>query len=152
MNRETFQTRAQLADVYLGQLQALALELEVVMDAVAANALSPLEESVSKQETLCSSLIKMTVTMNNESLQHTVPTNMPPNSSKVPAPEVEAAVEQKIHATKRAIQTLNQRYAALLKHSGESIALLACLCRSHTEPFQEARASRLKHQTWSCEM
>ena len=142
MNSEALQTRDQLAATYLEQLQALVLEINAAMDAVAANALSRLEESVAKQEMLCASLATMANAVGDEF-----------RSSEQPLPSrLDAALEQKIRVTRGAIRDLNLQYAALLKHSGRSIAVLASLCRSHTGQSQEARGPRLKHQTWSCEM
>jgi hypothetical protein len=143
MNGEALQTRDQIAARYLQQLQALAAEISVATDAIAANALPRFQESVAKQEMLCSSLVTMANTV-SEGI----------HSSDQPLLEhIDAAVEQKIRATSRAIRELNLQYAALLKHSGKSIALLSLLCNSHTgRLFQEARGSRLKYQTWSCEM
>jgi hypothetical protein len=142
MNSEALQTRDQLAATYLEQLQALVFEISAAMDAVAANALSRLEESVAKQEMLCANLVTMANAAGDEF-----------RSSEQPLPSrLDAALEQKIRVTRGAIRDLNLQYAALLKHSGRSIAVLASLCRSHTGQSQEARGPRLKHQTWSCEM
>lgn len=142
MNSEAFQTRDQIAATYLQHLQELAAEISVATDAIAANELATLQASVAKQEMLCASLATMANAV-SEGLR----------SSEQPLrPCIDVAVETKIRATRRAILELNLQYAALLKHSGRSIALLASLCRSHTGRFQEARGPRLKYQTWSCEM
>ena len=142
MSTEALQTRDRLAAAYLQQMQALAVEISVAMDAIAANAMSRFQESVAKQEMLCAGLASM-VNAVSEGLR----TCAQPSLSCV-----DTTVEVKIRATGLAIRELNLQYAALLKHSGKSIALLASLCRSHTGQFQEARGSRLKRQTWSCEM
>jgi hypothetical protein len=142
MNGEALQTRDRIAARYLQQLQALAVEISVATDAIATNALPRFQESVAKQEMLCSDLATMANTV-SEGIR----------SSHQPLVEhIDAAVEMKIRATSKAIRELNLQYAALLKHSGKSIALLSLLCNSHTGRFQEARGSRLKYQTWSCEM
>jgi len=142
MISEALQTRDQLAATYLRQLDALALELSVAMDAVASNALPRFQESVANQEMLCASLMIIANTV-TEGLRF----------SQRPTPSgIEDAVERKIRATSGAIRELNLQYASLLKHSGRSIALLASLCRSHTGQFREAHGIRLKHYTWSCEM
>jgi hypothetical protein len=142
MQDEALQTRDQLAAIYLQQLQALAFEIDVAMGAIATNALASFRESVAKQEMLCESLALMANAVGNQfqSPDRTLPLCL------------DAVVEEKIRATSNAIRNLNLQYAALLKHSGRSIALLASLCRSHTGQFQEARGLRLKHHTWSCEM
>ena len=142
MNDKAVQTRDQLAATYLLQLQALAFEISVAMDAIAANALISFQESVAKQEMLCGVLANMANTISEDV-----------RSSEQPLPVLsDGSVERKIRSTSEAIRQLNLQYAALLKHSGRSIALLASLCRSHTGRFEEARGSRSKRQTWSCEM
>jgi hypothetical protein len=142
MNDEARQTRGQIAATYLQHMQELAFEIKTAMDAIAANALSGFQKSVARQEMLCASLSSMANPVSEESST----TGQPLLSSLDPATEL------KIRATSSAIRELNLQYAALLKHSGKSIALLALLCESHTGRFQEARGARRKHQTWSCEM
>lgn len=142
MNDGALQTRDQIAANYLQQMQELASEISVAMDAIAANTISKFQESVARQEMLCASLATMANTV-SEGFR----------SSEAPLPSsIDGAVERKIRAAGSAIRELNLQYAALLKHSGKSIALLSLLCNSHTGRFQEARGSRLKYQTWSCEM
>lgn len=142
MNDEELQMRDRLAATYLQHLQALALEISVAMDSIAANALTRLQESVAKQEMICDSLVTMAHTGSGG-----IRSRQPSLLSRT-----DASVDLKIRETSAAIRELNLQYAALLKHSGKSIALLASLCRTYTGQFQEARGSRSKHQTWSCEM
>jgi hypothetical protein len=133
--------RDDLGAVYLQQMQALASEITSAMEAIAGNALPRLEESVARQEMICASLKQMAgaVQQSLQTPQRALPEQM------------DEAVAAKIRAANGALQTLNLQYAALLKHSGRSIALLSSLCRTHTGQSQEARGARLKHQTWSCE-
>lgn len=112
----------------LNHLQTLASEIDVAIHCIAHNALGSLEESVAKQEMLCASLMSM-----GAAAARTMPTS-----------ELASAGA---NLGKRSLQ-----YAALLRHSGKSIALLSAHCNSHIHPSQEAREPRLKHQTWSCEM
>ena len=142
MNLDVPQTRDLLAASYLQQLQALAAEIPIAMDAIAAHALPTLQDSIAKQEMLCASLATMAPAFGDGS--HA--------SEQVPAALADSAVEMKIRAARRALVELNMQYAALLKHSGRSIALLISLCRSHSGNFQEALGPRLKRHTWSCEM
>jgi hypothetical protein len=134
MNDKAVLNHEPLGAAYLLQLQALAFEISVAMDAIAANALTSFQESVAKQEMLCSVLANMAKTIRSS--------EQPPL----------ALSDSRIGAASEAIFQLNLQYAALLKHSGRSIALLASLCRSHTGQFHEARGPRSKRQTWSCEM
>jgi hypothetical protein len=142
MNEEAVPSRDQLAATYLQQLHALAFEISVAMDAIAANALTSFQESVAKQEMLCGVLANMANTISERVRSSEQPLLVLSDSS----------VERKIRGTSGTIRELNLQYAALLKHSGRSIALLLSLCRSHTGQFQEARGPRSKRQTWSCEM
>ena len=142
MNDQAIQTHDQLAAAYLLQLQTLAFEISVAMDAIAANALTSFQESVAKQEMLCGVLANMANTITKRVRSSAQPILFLSDSS----------VESRIRATSEAIRELNLQYAALLRHSGRSIAILASLCRTHTGEFQEARGPRSKRQTWSCEM
>jgi hypothetical protein len=142
MNDEAAQTYDQLATSYLQQLQALAFEISVAMDAIARNAITNFQESVAKQEMLCAVLASL---VNSIGASTT-------SSERMPLGLSDNSVARKIQATTTVIQDLNLQYAALLKHSGRSIALLVSLCRTHTGQFQEAGLSRSKRQTWSCEM
>ncbi len=142
MNGKASQTCDQLAATYLQHLQALALEISVAMDAIATNAITTFQKSVAKQEMLCALLATMA---------HTIGENV--RLSGQPSLVLsDVSVEHNIRAASRAIRQLNLQYAALLKHSGRSIALLVSLCRSHTGQHLEAGGSRAKRQTWSCEM
>jgi hypothetical protein len=142
MNDKAVQAHDQLAASYLQQLQALAFEISVAMDAIARNAITTLQESVAKQEMLCAVLAN---------LAHTIGEPVT-SSERLSLVLTDNSVARKIRAASMAIQDLNLQYAALLKHSGRSIALLVSLCRSHTGQLQEAGGSRSKRQTWSCEM
>jgi hypothetical protein len=142
MDEKAIQTHDQLAAAYLLQLQTLAFEISVAMDAIAANALTSFQESVAKQEMLCGVLANMVNTISKRVR----------SSDQLLLILSDSSVEPRIRATSEAIRELNLQYAALLRHSGRSIAILASLCRTHTDQFQEARGSRSKRQTWSCEM
>ncbi len=142
MNGDALQKRDEIAAKYLQQLQELASEISVASDAIAANALPRLQESVAKQEMLCACLTKLA----NKVGEGFGPSQQPSFSG------IDPAVELKIQAASGTIRELNLQYAALLRHSGRTIALLASLCRSHTGQFQEAHGPRLKYQTWSCEV
>jgi hypothetical protein len=136
------QQHDQLAAVYLHQLQGLVCEISVAMDAVAANALSRFQESVAKQERLCFDLVQMANAVGQGY----------PSVRDASQGNVEPAVDREIQLASEALCRVNLSYAALLQHSGRSIALLASLCRNHLGQSEEVRGSRWKRQTWSCEM
>jgi hypothetical protein len=142
MNDTALPTRDQLSSTYLQQLQALAVEITLAMDAIAANELSGFQESVAKQEMLCANLVQMANAVSNGSR----------SSGQQLLASDDSAVDLKIQAASEAVRELNLQYAALLKHSGRSVALLASLCRSHIGQLEGVRGTTLKHQTWSCEM
>jgi len=142
VNDGVLQQRDQIAATYLQEMQELAFEITVAMNAISSNTLSEFQESVARQEMLCSSLASM-ASNKREGVR---------SSEKPLHFSIDAGIELKIRAACGAIRALNLQYAALLKHSGKTIALLSSLCRTHTGQFQEARGPRLKHQTWSCEM
>jgi hypothetical protein len=142
MNDVALQTRDQIAATYLQQMQELAHEISAAMDAIAGNAIPRFQECVARQELLCASLAAMANTV-GEGFR---------SSKESKLSGIDTAVEFKIRAASKAISELNLRYSALLKHSSRSIALLALLCRSYSGQVQEVRGTRLKHQTWSCEM
>ena len=141
MGTERLQKRADLAGLYQQQLQALAFEMRVAMQAIASNSLSTLEASVAKQEMLCHALLKLSARLQQESR----PSDLGPSFPADP-------VEKRTAAAGKALRELNTQYASLLKHSGRSIALLSSLCRSYTGHFPEVRRTMVKRQTWSCEM
>ena len=142
MNSGQHQTRAELANAYQQQLQALGYEIRVAMQAIVSNSLEALESSVASQQVISNQLAKLAKRL-SEQLNST--DNLPEAFPSGP-------VEEKVQTTGRAIHELNAQYAALLKHSGRSIALLSSLCRSHAGQFPEARGTGLKRQTWSCHM
>ena len=112
------------------------------MDAIAANAFSRFQESVSKQEAICASV---------EMLADSIGLNF--DSSNDPSGiTANCALGASIQSKTETIRELNLQYAAVLRHSSKSIALLALLCRSHAGQCQEAHGTRRKYQTWSCEM
>ncbi len=63
MNDKAVQTHDPLGAAYLLQLQALAFEISVAMDAIAANAVTSFQESVAKQEMLLGVLANMAKTI-----------------------------------------------------------------------------------------
>jgi len=136
------QDRNQQAVEYLYVLRSLATELERAMQAIAQNRLSDLEDSVANQETLSGRLDELVREL------------CIPLEAGTPVFQTDTD-DDRMHQILRAsaaLQKLNQRYAALLKHSSRSVALMASLFGSFKGQFQEASGPRLKHQTWSCQM
>lgn len=142
MKGEASEVRDATAVVYLQQLQLLATEMQVAMNAISGNELSTLEESIAKQEMLCAGLTEMAKMMGD---------GLRSSGDGIPRCS-DDSIEFRMMTTSATIRTLNLQYASLLKHSGRSIRLLASLCRSKTGQIREDRRHRSKRQTWSCEM
>lgn len=142
MNHGTLQQRDQIAATYLQQMQELASEISAAMDAIATNKIAKLRECIARQEVLCADLATMANTVSSDLRSSPMPSSF----------GIDPTIERRIQAAGDSIRELNLQYAALLKHSGRSIALLSLLCNSQAGRFQEDRIPRLKRQTWSCEM
>jgi len=142
MRTAAFDVGGQLAAVYLMELQALASEIDVAMEAIATNKVTSLHESVARQERLCDGLrhMAMTFTLHSES-QKTESQG-----------DADIAVRKTIKETIDLICKQNVQYAALLRHSGRSIEILTSLCRSCIGEFSVRSGIKSKRQTWSCEV
>lgn len=134
--------REQLAAEYLRVLQEFSIELDTATNAITRNALAEFEDSVSRQEAL-SAKVRDIVTAINSSWD-TVGQQFSSNEN----PEL----VRQINLTFKRFQHLNLRYAALLKHSSHSVALMSSLCRTYKADLPAASdAAQPKQQTWSCE-
>ena len=125
---------------YLEHLQSMAQELERSMQAIAANSLEPLEESIANQQALAVRLRELAKNLSKSA----------ENGSTAAASEDESLMLQIQSAADR-LRTLNQKYSALLKLTTHSVGLMISLYRSHKGQMQESVGPVLKQQTWSCE-
>jgi hypothetical protein len=127
---------------YLQQLQALAFEISVAMDAIAANALAQLQESVAKQEMLCA------VWWHHGEYRQ----------RKKPVPRAAATGSsdrhrrRKIRATSGAICELNLQVC----RAAQALRQVHCSSRFVVQKphrtIPGGSRARLKQKTWSCEM
>jgi hypothetical protein len=138
----SIETRTVQAGEHLQLLRSLAAELENAMQAIALNDIDSLEQSIANQHELSARLSSLAdqVCAPGRGLR--------PCSSDSIDPELEI----QIRAAARELQQLNLRYSILLRHSSRSVALMASLFSSFRGEFQEASGTRMKHQTWSCQM
>lgn len=142
MNTAGVQDRDLKAVEYLQSLRSLTHELERAMHAIANNAISELEDSIECQQVISARLGELADDM-------CVPLEADPEISVA---GLEEDMRHQIHSASHALQSLNHRYAALIKHSSRSVARMTSLFSSFQGQFQEASGPRLKHQTWSCQM
>jgi CTP-dependent riboflavin kinase len=112
------------------------------MQAIAHNSLPDFEESIGSQQVLSARLAELADEL-------CAPLKAKPTI--IPAAIDEDMMHQ-IRTADGTLQRLNQRYAALLQHSSRSITLMTSLFSSFQGQLQEASGTRLKHQTWSCQM
>jgi hypothetical protein len=136
------QDRDLKAAEYLQSLRSMTRELERAMQAIAGNALTDFEESIDKQQLLSARLAGLADDL-------CVPLETQPAIARV---SIDDDMLRQIRAADDTLQSLNRRYAALLQHSSRSIALMASLFSSFQGQIQEDSGSRLKQQTWSCQM
>jgi hypothetical protein len=126
---------ASQAQAYLHLIEAFAGELEIATGAIIAGMLPTLEESVARQQNECAKLIAWTELMAARRSQE-----------DVPAP-LDTELADRVLAASNILLKLNRRYSALLKHSGETLRLLAGL-----SPSYHGQMDSSKLHTWSCDL
>jgi len=154
MNSSSIQDRNGKLEEYLQLLHSMAFELERAMSAISQNSINSLEESVANQEAFSTRLSELADELGHSS-----------QAASTLRPAVTAdALTQQIHAASSTLQALNRRYATLLKFSSRSVAMMVSLfssyqgqigsyqVNSYQGQIQEGSGSRLKVQTWSCQM
>ena len=128
------------AAAYLERFAALAAAISDAIRAISANSHANLRESVARQEALCDELCSMTGAE-----------AQPAGFSMAALIQTDSAIGARIRATAQSLQKLNLEYAALLRQSGRTIALLASLWRSNSGVLPRSVGADPMRQTWSCE-
>lgn len=142
MNSTGVQDRNGKLVEYLELLRLLAQELECSMRAISQNSLSTLEESVASQQVLAARLHELASDLSK-----------PVDDRSVAASGVgDEGLMGEIRGASETLQTLNRRYAALLKLSSHSVGMMVSLFSSFRGQIQEGSGPRLEHQTWSCQV
>ena len=136
------QDRDQQAMEYLELVCSLTSELKRAMLAISCNALSDLEESIAEQEILTSQLRVL-----HKELWVSKDARL-----AIMHPALDRGLTNEVLLAHRELQELNRVYEAVLRSSSHSASLMASLLDSYKGHFQEASGSRLKYQTWSCQM
>lgn len=133
------QDRNDKGEEYLQHLRLLALELERAMHAISRNSLSEFEDGLRRQETLSARITELAAELRS------------PSHTRVAAYKGDELMQQ-VRIASGALQTLNQRYGALLQHSRRSVAMMVSLFESCNGNLQEGSGSRLNVHTWSCQV
>jgi hypothetical protein len=127
---------------YLQLLRLMAFELDRAMQAIVQNSLTALEDSVANQQVFSERLGELADDLCS-------PVKERPLSVTKHA---DGGLMDQIGAASDALQNLNRRYSALLKHSSHSVALMVSLISSFQGQMQEDSGPRLKQHTWSCQI
>ncbi|MGO8758261.1 MAG: hypothetical protein ACLQG3_09075 [Terracidiphilus sp.] len=120
----------------------MAFEIQRAMSAISGNSIGALEESLANQEAFSTRLMELADELSTPSL---------PDTPARPALSDERVVHQ-IRNASDTLQSLNRRYAALLRFSSHSVALMVSLFSSYQGQFREGSGARMKLQTWSCQI
>jgi hypothetical protein len=127
---------------YLQLLRLMAFELNRAMKAIVQNSLSALEDSVQNQQVFSERLAELADDLCRPASDRPLPST----------PHADSELKDQISAASDALQNLNRRYSALLKHSSHSVGLMVSLFSSFQGQMQEDSGPRLKQQTWSCQI
>lgn len=142
MNANGVQDRNGKLTEYLELLHSLAQELERSMQAISQNSLAPLEDSVANQQVLATRLHELANDLSK-----------PVGNSSAPSTgNQDQGLMRQVRSAADTLQSLNQRYSALLKLSSHSVGLMVTLFSSFRGQIQEGTGPRLEHQTWSCQV
>jgi hypothetical protein len=120
----------------------MAFELERAMSAISQNSIKALEESLANQEAFGTRLVELADDLSEPVRRVSIDYAVAGDDSLMR--QVRVAADD--------LQTLNRRYAALLKFSSRSVAMMISLFSSYQGKFEEDSGSRLKLQTWSCQV
>lgn len=116
---------------YLHDIGALQTELRSAMLAISGNRLSVLEDSLWRQQVLCTSLKHLSRSLSTEA--------------------VERPLLDRIQQASLDLQQLNRTYAQLVQQSSQSTDLLSRLCRSYGDTAPASAIAAAPTPTWSCE-
>jgi hypothetical protein len=115
---------------YLHGMEQLRDEIQTAMLAISGNRLSVLEESLWRQQVLCTSLKHLSHTFASEN--------------------VESPLMDRLRETSLALQNLNRSYLLLVQQASQSNDLLYRLCRGYKDTAPSP-AIHSAQQTWSRE-
>ena len=127
------------AELYLYRVEELSRQLEQAMQAIVTRSLPAFQESVSQQRRTCSQLLALPRYLDRDRAFTVASSDS----------GVDADLSARIAAAGDALQTLNNRYSALLAHTGDTMRLLARLLSGYRTPASAGLAANLS--TWSCE-
>ena len=116
---------------YLQQLESLREEMQAPMLAISGNRLSILEESLWRQQVLCTSLKHLTHSISTQPL--------------------ESSLARRIRESTTALHEVGRTYAALLQQTSEAGDLFLSLCRSYKDAVPSTLPGVASARLLSCE-
>jgi hypothetical protein len=135
------------AQEYLTKLKCLSSELDRAMEAIVSRELPSLRESLYVQRSTCA---RLSYLQQSPKVKQLI-------SSGIGADPASCDLSAEIKAATQSLLTLNARYAALVKHSSETLRLLTGLYRGHFYQAHQghartALAPETGTQSWYCEI
>ena len=134
--------RNEKLEEYLQLLNSMAFEVERAMSAISRNSIDALEESLANQEAFSTRLVELADDLSTPSM---------PEATAGPD-RGDSRIMRQVRTASDRLQSLNRRYAALLKFSSHSVALMVSLFSSYQGQLREGSGARAKLQTWSCQI
>ncbi len=116
---------------YLQELESLREEMQAAMLAISGNRLSVLEESLWRQQVLCTSLKHLSRSLSSD--------------------PVEGSLMRRIRESTAALHDVGRTYSALLQQASESGDLLYRLCRSYKDAAPSPLPGVVTPRLLSCE-
>jgi hypothetical protein len=134
---------------FLACVQALTVEIRIALDAIAANDLLTLTDSICRQEDVCLQL---------ELMPRPVHELARGGGSAREWAQLWGDVESRVATAVEGLRQVSMEYALVLQNSSRSISLLTSLCRGFSGELRPAANDRpsghaniLTRRTWSCE-
>jgi hypothetical protein len=125
---------------HLGQVHALVQAIASAISAIEKNDLIKFESHLAAQETICNRLAGTNWELLSSASRKAASGGNP-----------DTQLWQEIRQAHLALAQLNRVYAALLKSSRKTMALMAALYRSHGEGYDRGFSPSPQRHTWSCE-
>lgn len=132
--------RDALAARYLSLLESLTLEINAGLSALVKRSIHEFRSHLAQQEQLCFELREITMIL----ADRTSP------SFSLPHLGGDSELSSRIFRATQELQTLNRTYGSFLRHSAQSGALLAAVCRSFQDRLRPVSGA-MGQSTLSCE-
>lgn len=127
---------------HLAQVRALTQAIASAISAIEKNNLRQFQDHLAIQETICNRL---------GAIKPALPSSTTTSKESV-AENPDSQLQREIIDAHLALAQLNRVYAALLRRTTKSVALVAALYRSYGAGYVRGPAPLPPHRSWSCEV